>query len=83
MAWIDGHFQYIVDVDIVELHFQRIRLEAFAVAGFALQHKVGHELHLYGDGSFALALLATAALAVEAEMTGGVSHLLGKRLFRP
>ncbi len=57
--------------------------EAFAVAGFAFQYKVCHELHFYSDGAFSLAFFATAAFAVEAEVSGGVSHLLGKRLFRP
>ena len=80
---VNGHFQYIVDIDIMEFHFQRICLEAFAVAGFALQHKVRHELHLYGDGSFALALLATAAFTVEAEMAGGIAHLFGEGLLCP
>ena len=72
-----------LDIHVVELHFQRVRLEAFAVAGFAFQYKVCHELHLHRDGAFTLAFLATAAFAVEAEVSGTVSHLLGKRLVRP
>ena len=78
-----GHLQYVVDIHVVELHFQRVCLEAFAVAGFAFQYKVCHELHLHSDGAFTLALLATAAFAVEAEVSGTVSHLLGKWLVCP
>ena len=78
-----GHLQYVVDIHVVELHFQRVCLEAFAVAGFAFQYKVCHELHLHRDGAFTLAFLATAAFAVEAEVSGTVSHLLGKRLVCP
>ena len=78
-----GHLQYVVDIHVVELHFQRVRLEAFAVARFTLQHQVGHELHFDGDGTFALTFLASSAFAVEAEIAGGVSHLFGQWLFGP
>ena len=63
---VNGHFQHIIDVDIVELHFQGIGLETFAMTGFALQYEVGHELHFYGDSAFSLTFLATAAFTVEA-----------------
>ena len=76
MAWF-------VVIHVVELHFQRVCLEAFAVAGFAFQYKVCHELHFHSDGTFTLAFFATAAFAVEAEVSGTVSHLLGKWLVRP
>ena len=78
---IDSHFKYVVDVGVVEAYLQRVGLEALAVARLALQHQVGHELHFHGDGTFALAFLATAAFAVEAEVAGRVAHLLGQRLF--
>ena len=80
---VDSHLQYVVDAHVVELHFQRVGLETFAVARFTLQHQVGHELHFDGDGTFALTFLAPSAFAVEAEIAGGVSHLFSQWLFGP
>ena len=77
------HFQYIIDVLILEFHFQCICFKTFTVTGFAFQHQVCHKLHFYGDGSFAFTFLASSAFAVETEMSGCVSHLFCQRLFRP
>ena len=80
---VDGHFEYVIDISVVELHFEGVGLEAFAVAGFTFQYEVGHELHLNGDGTFAFALFAASSFAVEGEVSGGVAHLFGEGLFGP
>ena len=67
----------------MELHFQCIGFETFAMAGFTFQYKVRHKLHLYGDGAFTLAFLAAAPFIVKAEISGTVAHLLGKWLVCP
>ena len=77
---VDRHLQHVVDVGVVEADLQHILLEPLSVARFALQHQVGHELHLHRDGALALALLAPSALAVEAERARRVAHLLRQRL---
>ena len=78
---VHRHFQYVVDALSLELHFQGICLETLAVARFTLQYQVGHELHFHRNGTFALTFFATAPFGVEREVAGGVSQLLGKRLF--
>jgi len=55
------HVQYVEDALVLKLYVQYLLLEALAVARFTLQHEVGHELHLHGDGAFALTLFATSA----------------------
>ena len=80
---VDRHLQYVINVFILELHFQRIGFEAFAVARFTLQHQVGHELHLHCDGSVAFALFAASALVVKAKIACRIAHLLGQWLICP
>ena len=77
---VDGHLQDVVDALPLEFHLQCVRLEALAVARFAFQYQVGHELHFYRYRTFALTFLATAAFGVEREVAGGEAQLLGQRL---
>ena len=77
---VDRHFQYVVNVFSFELHFQRVVLDALAVARLTFQHQVGHELHFYRYRTFSLAFFATSAFRVEREIACAVSHLLGQRL---
>ena len=62
---VDRHFQYVVNVFSFKLHFQRVVLEALAVARLTFQHQVGHELHFYRYRTFSLAFFATPAFRVE------------------
>ena len=73
---VDGHIKHVVDVLPLVAHLQHIGLEALAVTRLALEHEVGHKLHLHRHGAFALALLAAAALGVEGEMRRRELHLL-------
>ena len=59
---------------------QRVGLEALAVACLTLEHEVGHELHLHGDGTLTLTLLASAPLAIEGEVACCIAQLFGERL---
>ena len=61
----DGHIQDIVDILALVFHVQDIVLETLAVTGFALQHEVGHELHLDGDSAGTLTLVAASAIGIE------------------
>ena len=77
---VHGHLQDVVDALVLELHFQGLGLEALAVARFALQYQVGHELHFYRYRALALAFLAAATLGVEREIAGREAQLLGQWL---
>ena len=77
---IHSHVKNIVNILVVEFHFEHIVLETLAVARFARKRKVSHKLHLDCNRSFALTFLASSALGVEREIAWRVAHLLGKRL---
>ena len=77
---VHGHLEYVVYVLVVIGHEQCVGLEALAMAGFALEHEVGHKLHLYGNGTLALALFATSSFAIEGKVTCRVAQLLGQGL---
>ena len=74
---VDGHVQDVIDGLLMEQHVEDFLLEPAAMAGFAFQDEVVHELHLNGDGAFALAFLTPAALGIEGEEGRRVAHLLG------
>ena len=50
------------------------------MTSLALQHDIGHELHLDGDDASTLTLLTTATLGIKREILGGEAHLLGQGL---
>ena len=66
-AFLDRHVQHVVDRLAAQRDFERLAVEARALAGAARHLDVGHEIELRRDRAFALALLAAAALDVEAE----------------
>ena len=66
-ALFDRHIQHVVDRLAAHRHIQRLAVEARALARAAGHLHIGHEVELRGDHAFALALLAAAALHVEAE----------------
>ena len=78
---VDGHFEEVVNVLSLKTHVEDFVFEAVAVAGFAFENEVGHELHLHLHRAFALALFATAAVGVEGEEFGVHFHLARQRLF--
>ena len=72
----DGHVQDVVNVLALELYIQNVVLEPLAVTSLALQHKVGHELHLNGYHARALTLVAASSVGIKREILAGESHLL-------
>ena len=74
------HFKYVVDILTVELDFKHFVLEAFAMAGLALELEIGHELHGDGYSSLALALVTTSSVGIEREMPRTEAELFGQRL---
>ena len=74
-AFFDRHVQHVVDRLAAQRDLQRLGVEARALAGAAGHLDVGHEVELRGDHALALALLAAAALDVEAEPPGLVAAL--------
>ena len=50
------------------------------MAGFTLEHQVGHELHLYRDDACSFTFLASSTLGVEREVLGSIPHLARKGL---
>ncbi len=76
----DGHIEDVVDILATIAHIENVVLEAVAVTGFALQHEVGHKLHLDGDDTGTLALVAATAVGIEREILTGEAHLLGQGL---
>ena len=81
-AFLDRHVQHVVDRLAAHRHLQRLAVEARALARAAGHLDVRHEVELRGDHAFALALLAAAALDVEAEAAGLVAALHGERRLR-
>ena len=77
---VDGHLENVVDIFAAVLYFEDFGFESLPVARFAHQSNVGHELHLYCDGAFALALLAASTRRVEREISGRYTHLFGQLL---
>ena len=71
----DGQVQDIVNVQPLESHIEDVVLESVSMTGFALQHEVGHELHLYRDDASALAFVATATVGIEREILWRKAHL--------
>ena len=55
-------------------------LETVPVTGFALEHEIGHELHLDGDRTSTLTLFAATSIGIEGEILRREAHLLGQRL---
>lgn len=78
---IHRHVENVGDVFAAILHFENVRLEPFAVARFAREHEVCHELHFDRNRAVAFALLAAAAFDVERKMRRREAHLLGEFLF--
>ena len=76
----DGHVQHVVDVLPIVVHVEDILLETVSMTGFALQHEIGHELHLYGDDASALALLTAPTVGIEREVLRREAQLLRQRL---
>ena len=77
---IHSHVEHVVDVLSAIFHFKRVGAVAFAMARFAFQRDVSHELHLNGDCAFAFAVLAASAGGVERKIAGVVAHLLRQLL---
>ena len=65
----------------MEHHIEDLLLEPVPVTGLALEHEVGHELHLNGDHSGSFTLLTASTLGVEREILGCEAHLLRQGLF--
>ena len=74
---VHGHLQNIVNILVLELHFQCVGLETLAMATFAFQYQISHELHFYCYCAFALAFLTTSSLGVEGEVAGSITQLFG------
>jgi len=64
-CFIDAHLEDVGDRLALVLHFERLRVVAFAFADFARHVHVGQEVHLDLDDAVALARFAPAALDVE------------------
>ena len=62
---VDSHLEHVVYILVMISHKQRVVLKAFAMTCFALEHKVGHKLHLHRNGSLTLTLFTSATLAIE------------------
>ena len=73
---VDGHVEDVVDVLSLIPYVKYVLLEASAVATFAFEDEVGHELHLHRNGAFALTLFAASATCVETEERSRIPHLL-------
>ena len=69
----DGHLEDVGDRLALEVDLQRLAVVALAVADLARDVDVGQELHLDLEDAVALAVLAAAALDVEAEAARGVA----------
>src|SRR5207244_2796974 len=69
----------VVDGFSTHRHVQRLAVEPRSLACAAGHLHVGHEIKLGGDYAFSLALLASAALDVEAEASGLVAALHRQR----
>src|SRR6185369_2063239 len=69
----DGHLEDVGDRLALEVDLQRLAVVALAVADLARDVDVGQELHLDLEDAVALAVLAAAALDVEAEAAGRVA----------
>ena len=77
---VHSHLQHIGNAFFEILHLQHLLLETLAVAMFAGEVQVGHELHLHLDGPLPLTGLATPALGVERKITGCIEPFLGQGL---
>ncbi len=76
---LDGHVQDLGNVLSLVADVQGVRVEALPVADVAGDVDVGQEVHLDPDGAVSLAVLAAAALHVEAEASGLPAPGLGFR----
>ena len=74
-ALLHRHVQHVVDRLAADGDLERLAVEARALARAARDLDVRHEVELRRDHAFALALLAAAALDVEAESPGLVVAL--------
>ena len=75
----DRHVEHLGDVLALVVDGQRVAVVARPTADLAGDIDVGKEVHLDRDGAVARAVLAAAALDVEAETAGQVSARLGLR----
>ena len=79
---LDVHPQNLVNVLAFVLHLERFTVEALALADVAFHVHRGKKVHLDGDHAVALAVLAAAALHVEAEtsrLVAAHARVLGGR----
>ena len=61
----DGHIEHVVDILVLVADVEDVMLEAVTVTGFTLEDEVGHKLHLDGDDTSALTLVATSTVGIE------------------
>ena len=52
----------------METNIEDVFLESLGMTLLALEHKVGHELHLHIDDTCALAFLTPSAIGIEREV---------------
>ena len=76
-AFLHRHVEHVGDGLAAPGDFQRFGAEARSFAHCARHFDIGHEIELRGDDAFALALLAAAALDVEAKAARFVAALHG------
>src|SRR5690606_38193501 len=77
-----GHVEHVGDGVAVKEDFERLAVEALALAAGTRRVGVGHELHVELDDAVALAAFATAAAHVEGEAAALVATDLGERDLR-
>ena len=61
----DGHIEHVVDILVLVADVEDIVFEAVTVTGFTLEDEIGHKLHLDGDDTSALTLVATSTVGIE------------------
>ena len=77
---VHGHFQHIIDTRTVIFDIEHILFEALAVAGFAFEGDIGHELHLDRDPAFSFTFFTSPAFLIKGEIGSRIAHLLSQRL---
>ena len=77
---VHGHFQHIIDTRTVIFDIEYILFEALAMAGFAFEGDIGHELHLDRDLSFSFTFFTSSAFLIKGEIGSRIAHLLSQRL---
>ena len=64
-GFVDSQVKNVGDILASVCNIKHIAFVSLAVTRLTRYHKVGHELHRYGDSAFALTLFAASTIAVK------------------